>query len=149
MTRHILLFALLLTASYGFSQSDLFGISKSELINIKGAPDDITGDNNEKYEYFVSSLYGSTETVYFFNDANEMKEVVINTLCGSTNEAKNKINQLLKYAKNKYETTGFFENAMHHKNNLENFGYSVELKPFKMSETLYIVTERYLSLSYF
>jgi|TARA_B100000767_G_scaffold37742_1_gene31789 hypothetical protein len=88
MLRHIILFALLITASYGYSQNSSsglikpFGISKSELINVERAPNK-AGKNAFIYNYHTPSLQLDKDNKqpygflikYRFNSSNELVEI--------------------------------------------------------------------------
>ena len=136
MLRHIILFALLITTSYGYSQNSSpvltkysenstsglikpFGISKSELINIEGAPNKV-GKNALIYNYYTSPLKLDKDDTqpygflikYRFNSSNELVEVQKISYFLNYNLAKNKINNLLKSAKQQYHNSSVSENTI-------------------------------------
>ena len=50
MIKHITIIIYLISSTFIYSQYE-FGISRSDLINNVGVPDDIRGANNDIYEY--------------------------------------------------------------------------------------------------
>ena len=153
MTRHILLFALLLSSSYGYTQSISFGISKSELINIEGAPDNIY-DTGVIYYYFATALEltedrmlpVTTSAKYLFNSWDELAEIHYTHYFTDSNIAKNKINNLLKSAKQKYPKSGLDGNQMFFTSPNSFIAYLLDLVPQKLDGMENGVREIYVNL---
>ena len=156
MTRHILLFALLLSSSYGYTQSISFGISKSELINIEGAPDKIS-DTGVIYSNFATPLKLAedkmlpvlTITKYLFNSSDELAEKHKTYIFTDSNIAKNKINNLLKSAKQKYLNSGLSGNEMVFGSPNSYIGYALTLVPQKLDGFENSVREKFVSIKHF
>ena len=151
MSRHILLFALLLSSSYGYTQSISFGISKSELINIVGAPDNIY-DTGVIYYNFATALEltedrmlpVTTTTKYLFNSWDELAEIHFTYYFTDSNIAKNKINNLLKSAKQKYPNSGLSGNEMIFGDPNSSIAYILTLVPQKLDGMEDAVREKFV-----
>ena len=153
MKNIILLTTVLFCLSFTHSYSQYeFGISKYELINKIGAPDDIRKSNNDtvyEYQTISPSLEFSVKN-YFFNEYNELKEVQIIHIYSNCYDAKNKLNKLLSSAKNKYPKSQMMNDnmTMAFVKNGSQEGYTIKIRPQNLGDSSCYAEERYIGLKY-
>jgi hypothetical protein len=151
MKKYLSIFLMLLNVTLIYSQYE-FGISKSELINKIGVPDEIKKYNNNSIRYHYEVITPSLEysnKYYFFNEYDELKEVLVIYVFTDCYNAKDKINKLLSLAKKKYSRSGMMgDNKMAFANPNDDNGLTVELTPTKTGK-ICMARERFWSPKYF
>tara|TARA_B100001121_G_C18246183_1_gene415087 strand:+ start:64 stop:525 length:462 start_codon:yes stop_codon:yes gene_type:complete len=153
MIKYITIFIVLLITKFIHSQHN-FGISRAQLVNEIGVPDSIEGTSNEIYEYQIADYKTLDYTVkrYFFNDYDELKEVLILYIYNDCSQAKRKLNQLLSLANNKYSKSAMMSgnNKMMfvNPNSPKKEGKTIVLQPRKLGSSCF-AEERDFSTTYF